>query len=42
MLLKKKIEGKGRRLTRPKQLLDYRKEITGYWKFKEETVDCAG
>jgi hypothetical protein len=33
-----KLEGTGRRGRRREQLLDNRKEISGYWKLKEETT----
>jgi len=34
-----KLEGTGRRGRRCEHLLDNRKEISGYWKLKEETLD---
>jgi len=44
-LLKHVTEGKtdmmGRQARRRKQLLDVLKEKRGYWKLKEETLDCT-
>jgi hypothetical protein len=34
-----KIEVTGRRGRRYKQLLDYLKKMSGYWKLKEEALD---
>jgi hypothetical protein len=39
--LEGRIEMTGRRGSRNKQLLDDIKEKRGYWKFKEEVLDCT-
>jgi hypothetical protein len=36
-----RVQLTGRRGTKRKQLLDDRKETRGYWKKKEEALDCT-
>ena len=39
--VEKRIDVTGRQRRRWKQLLDDLKETRGYWKLKEETLDCT-
>ena len=40
-VIESKIDGKGRRGKRSKQVLDDLKERRGYWKMKDESLDCT-